>query len=74
MVRLYSAAYNLFVRVRPAVAALCFLLAASTPAQAADNTIKSSLAWGIIVLLGILGVAVTVLPAKREKEVKGRKE
>lgn len=36
--------------------------------------VKESMAWGLVVLLVVLGMLVTLQPVKRTKEVKGRKE
>lgn len=45
----------------------------AAPLLAEGNTMKGSLAWGLVLLCVVLGVMVTVQPVKREKEVKGRK-
>lgn len=44
------------------------------PILAEGSKLKSSMAWGLVLLCVVLGMLVTVNPVKREKEVKGRKE
>jgi hypothetical protein len=36
--------------------------------------LKQSMAWGLVVLMVVLGMMVTLLPPNRDAEVKGRKE
>lgn len=50
------------------------VLAQLSPVLAEGSKMKSSLAWGLVMLLVVLGMLVTLQPVKREKEVKGRKE
>lgn len=54
----------------------CFWLATTLPAAAADgeNRLKDSLAWGLVVLFVVLGMMVTLLPPKRDIEIKKRQE
>jgi len=40
---------------------------------AEGSKLKSSAAWGIVLLCVVLGMLVTLNPVKRDKEVKGRK-
>jgi di/tricarboxylate transporter len=54
----------------------CFWLATTLPAAAADgeNRLKDSLAWGLIVLFVVLGMMVTLLPPKRDADIKRHHE
>jgi FtsH-binding integral membrane protein len=54
----------------------CFWLATTLPAvaQEDENRLKDSLAWGLVVLFVVLGMMVTLLPPKRDVEVKRHKE
>lgn len=49
-------------------------LATLSPLLAEGNKLKASLAWGLVLLLVVLGMLVTLQPVKREKEVKGRQK
>ncbi len=61
---------------RVLVASGCYWVAMMSPvlAQEGENRLKQSMAWGLVVLMVVLGMMVTLLPPKRDAEVKGRKE
>ena len=62
---------------RVLAASACYWLAMIDPAAAQDgggSRVKQSLAWGLVVLMVVLGMMVTLLPPKRDTEVKGRRE
>ncbi len=44
------------------------------PVLAEGSKMKSSMAWGLVLLCVVLGMLVTVNPVKHDSEVKGRKE
>jgi len=50
------------------------LIATFSPLLAEGSKLKSSLAWGIVLLCIVLGILVTLQPVKRKKEVDGRQE
>lgn len=58
------------------VATACYWVAMIAPAAAQEevNRMKQGMAWGLVVLMVVLGMMVTLLPPKRDAEVKGRKE
>lgn len=68
--------YNFWKTGKVLAATACYWLAMTLPASAADgeNRLKDSLAWGLVVLFVVLGMMVTLLPPKRDSEVKGRKD
>ncbi len=58
----------------PLTAAMFTALAPLAPVLAEGSKLKSSMAWGLVLLCVVLGMLVTLNPMKREKDVKGRKE
>mgnify|MGYP001135833545 CR=1 FL=1 len=67
---------NLLPTWRVLAASACYWVAMMSPvlAQEEGGRAKQSFAWGLVVLMVVLGMMVTLLPPRRDAEVKGRKE